>query len=103
MLEVWFRRLDHINVKRNKILSKMVSGMDLGKLLYNVSSFACEGCNEGKLVRQLFFGDGVCHILKILEIMHSNMCGPMKTMSMVGANYFFTFVNDYSKKYRCTC
>ena len=32
------------------------------------------------------------------QIMHSKICGPMRTSSIGGCNYFLTFIGDYSKK-----
>ncbi len=33
-----------------------------------------------------------------MKIVHTNVCGPMKTTSHVGARYFLTFIDDFSKK-----
>ena len=30
--------------------------------------------------------------------MHSDVCGPMPTLSMGGASNFFTFIDDFSRK-----
>ena len=35
---------------------------------------------------------------KILELVHSDVCGPMKTPSIGGARYFLTFIDDFSRK-----
>ena len=35
---------------------------------------------------------------RILEQVHSDVCGPMKTRSIGGCAYFVTFVDDYSRK-----
>ena len=34
----------------------------------------------------------------ILEMIHSNVCGPMPTTSLNGYVYYITFVDDYSRK-----
>ncbi len=36
---------------------------------------------------------------KILELIHSNVCGPMQTTSFGGAKYFTIFINDFSRFY----
>ena len=64
-LELWHKRLGHLNVKSVNTLKHMVIGMDLGKCWSNVDSFQCEGCVEGKQARQPFPKDGV---LKVDEI-----------------------------------
>ena len=33
-----------------------------------------------------------------LELVHSDVCGPMPTVSLGGANYFVTFIDDFSRK-----
>lgn len=35
---------------------------------------------------------------EILELVHSDVCGPFKITSTGGARYFVTFVDDYSRK-----
>jgi transposase InsO family protein len=35
---------------------------------------------------------------KLLELVHSDVCGPMKTTSHGGAQYFVTFIDDFSRK-----
>ena len=33
----------------------------------------------------------------MLELLHSNVCGPMSTQAKGGYKYFITFTNDYSR------
>ena len=35
---------------------------------------------------------------ELLELVHSDMCGPMPAASMGGASYFVTFIDDFSQK-----
>ena len=34
-----------------------------------------------------------------LELVHSDVCNPMPTVSMGGASYFVTFIDDFSWKF----
>ena len=34
-----------------------------------------------------------------LELVHSDVCGPMPIVSMGGASYFVTFIDDFSRKF----
>ncbi|KAD6119895.1 hypothetical protein E3N88_11166 [Mikania micrantha] len=35
---------------------------------------------------------------RILDLVHSDVCGPMKTRSLGGCSYFVTFIDDHSRK-----
>jgi hypothetical protein len=63
-------------------LEKMVNGMNLKEVpLHHV----CETCIEGKHQRTSFLKDEVTRASKLLELVHSDVCGPMKTTSHGGA------------------
>lgn len=32
-----------------------------------------------------------------LELIHTNLCGPMRTKGMIGETYFILFINEYSR------
>jgi hypothetical protein len=58
----------------------------------------CEKCIEDKHQRTSFPKHGAVRASKLLEIMHTNVCGLMKTTSCGGAQYIVTFINDFSRK-----
>ena len=33
-----------------------------------------------------------------LEIVHSDLCGPMQTPSLASSHYMLTFIDDYTRK-----
>jgi len=72
-----------------------VGGMQVKK---GSCDLKCEACIQGKQARQPFPSDGGTRAAKVLEIVHSDVCGPMKTTSMGGARYFLTFIDDFSRK-----
>jgi hypothetical protein len=39
--------------------------------------------------------DGPKHNLEILELIHTDICGPYNVKSIDGFSYFITFTNDY--------
>jgi hypothetical protein len=78
-----------------KKLEKMVNGMNLKEIpLHHV----CEVCIESKYQRTYFPKDEATKASKLLELMHSNVCGLMKTTYRGGAQYFVTFINNFSRK-----
>jgi hypothetical protein len=92
---LWHERLGHLNMARLKDLDAMVNGMNLKEVpLYHV----CEAYIEGKHQRTSFPKDETTRASKLLELVHSDVCGPMKTTSHGGARYFVTFIDDFSKK-----
>ena len=94
-LELWHKRLGHLNVKSVKTLQSMVGGMQVTK---GTCDLSCEACIEGKQTRPPFPSDGARRAAKVLELVHSDVCGPMRTTSMGGARYFLTFIDDFSRK-----
>jgi hypothetical protein len=73
----------------------MVNGTNLKEVpLHHV----CEACIERKHQRTSFPKDEATRASKLLKLVHSNVCEPMKTTSHGGARYFVTFINDFSKK-----
>ena len=98
LVELWHRRLGHLNMKSMKSLQHIVKGLNLSSCKHDWSSMVCKGCIEGKQARQPFPKDGATRATKPLELVHSDVCGPMKTTSIGGARYFLTFIDDFSRK-----
>jgi len=92
---LWHEILSHFNMTSLKGLDAMMDGMNLKEMsLHHI----CEGCVKGKHQRTSFPKDGTTRASQLLEIIHTNVCGPMKTTSHGGARYFFTFIDNISKK-----
>jgi hypothetical protein len=76
-------------------LGNMVNGMNLKEVpLHHVF----EACIERKHQRTSFPKGEASRASKLLELVHSDVCGPMKSTSRGGARYFVTFIDDFSKK-----
>ena len=57
----------------------------------------CNGCAQGKNIKNPFQkkdskAEGV------LELIHSDVCGPMPSSSISGYVYYVSFIDDYSSK-----
>ena len=70
LVELWHRRLGHLNLKSLKSLQYIVKGLNLSSCKHDWSSLACKGCIEGKQVRQPFPKDGATRATKKLELVH---------------------------------
>ncbi len=73
----------------------MVDGMNLKEVLLH---HICEGCIKGKHQRTSFSKDGATRASQLLEIVHTDVWGPMRTTSHGGVRYFLTFIDDFSRK-----
>lgn len=94
MLKLWHVRLGHINEKYLK--SMAARGIFNSKLNCGETVNPCETCLKGKISR-LPFPKASNRSSKILEIIHTDVCGPMRTNSIGGARYFATFIDDHSR------
>ena len=99
-LALWHQRLGHLGVQNVKLLQSknLVVGMDLGDAC---ELPFCEGCVEGKLHRLPFPRGESTRASSLLEIVHSDLCGPMRSESLGGARYVLTFIDDKSRKVFC--
>lgn len=57
----------------------------------------CRRCVLGKFVKATFPRSD-SKAKGVLELIHSNICGPLSTKSLRGYEYFVRFIDDFSKK-----
>ena len=94
--KLWHARFGHLNFASLMRLQKsdMVSSLPpLQALLKHV----CEGCILGKMQRSSFLKDGSVRVVSKLQLVHSDVCGPMQTRSFGNYLYFVIFIDDYSR------
>ena len=58
----------------------------------------CVHCLAGKQNRVSFHSHPPSRKSELLELVHSDLCGPFKVKSKGGALYFVTFIDDHSRK-----
>lgn len=58
----------------------------------------CEECQLGKQHRIPFPAQSSWQAKHPLELVHSDLCGPMPITSLRGNRYFITFIDDFSRK-----
>ena len=89
---LWHLRLGHINLK---IIQRLAANGPLSSL--EVEAFpVCESCLEGKMTKRPFSAKGY-RAKEQLELVHSDLCGPMTVQARGGFEYFITFIDDYSR------
>ena len=57
----------------------------------------CSACALGKQHRNEFPVHQEKRQTGMLELIHTDLCGPMQTRSLGGASYFLTFIDDRSR------
>ena len=57
----------------------------------------CKGCVKGKNTKKTF-PSSESKAKGILEIIHSDVCGPMSSNSLSGYAYYVSFIDDFSRK-----
>ena len=89
---LWHCRLGHISVKRMKKLH--TDGL-LESLDYE-SLGTCKPCLIGKMTKTQFSGT-MERATDLLEIIHTDLCGPMNIEGRSRYHYFLTFTDDLSR------
>nr|KYP71431.1 Retrovirus-related Pol polyprotein from transposon TNT 1-94 [Cajanus cajan] len=92
---LWHQRFGHFNTHALKLLYQKNMMRDLPCLKENTE--ACEGCLLGKQHRLSFSTGKAWRAKDLLELIHTNICGPMRTSSLHNNRYFILFIDDFSK------
>ena len=72
--------------------------MVIGLPQITVSSEVCEECVVSKQHHNQFPQRKSCRAKKALELVHSNLSGPITLSYNRGQRYLITFIDDYSRK-----
>ena len=93
---LWHKRLGHASLSLlNKLVSKdLVVG--LPSIKYNDDK-VCEACAKGKQVRSSLKSKKCVSTTRPLELLHIDLCGPMRIASRGGKRYVLVIVDDYSR------
>lgn len=92
---LWHRRMGHLNFSDVNRLPECTEGVSLTSDKKKLPVI-CTTCLKGKQSRLPFNHTG-SRASELLEVIHSDLCGPMEIPSLGGMKYFLTFVDDYSR------
>ena len=92
--KLWHKHYGHLGYENLKMLKSknMVNGINV-----DVNKLPCKGCALGKQHRNSFPKTSDNLTKQLLETVHSDVCGLMNVDSIVGSNYFVTFIDDFSR------
>jgi len=91
----WHQRYGHLNINDLKKLKsrEMVEGLNLYSPTLDLD---CEVCKKGKICQQPY-KQSTSRCSEKLSLVHSDICGPMRTESLGSAKYFATFIDDHTR------
>ena len=88
---LWHKRLVHISKRR---IERLVSDRILDSLDFTDFEI-CTNCIKGKQTNTRGFGAN--RATNVLQLIHTDICGPLLTVSWNGQQYFMTFIDDFSR------
>jgi hypothetical protein len=92
--EIWHRRMAHLHHAALRVLRELVMGVPDFKSEHHE---LCKGCTLGKYIETAFPSSDSGEA-EILDIIHSDVCGPMSLASLTGSLYYVVFIDDFSQK-----
>ena len=101
MVELWHQRLNHLSLQpmlrlRRENLADGAVDLPLASHL-SQSRLPCDACAAGKSHRQAVLRTAGHRASRCLELVHSDICGPIHTEAHGGVTGFLTFVDDCSR------
>lgn len=91
----WHRRMGHLNSKYLNKMTSAVEGMNLQEKV-DLDKSSCKVCCEGKQCRLPFTKEG-SRSEEILQLVHTDISGPMEHESLGGSRYYILFIDDFSR------
>ena len=78
--ELWHRRIAHVHYRALSLANKATNGLPE---IQTKHEGICKGCAIGKNIKKSF-PSSESKAKRILEIIHSDVCGPMSSSSLSG-------------------
>ncbi|GJS01195.1 retrovirus-related pol polyprotein from transposon TNT 1-94 [Tanacetum coccineum] len=93
---LWHRRLSHLNFDTTNLLLKINIVTSLLKLKF-FKDHLCSSCELGKAKRKSFHTKTTPSSKRRLQLLHMDLCGPIRVESINGKKYVLVIVDDYSR------
>ena len=95
-IHLWYRRLGHRDPEAVKKLcaKQLAVGINIDTCTAVVK---CDSCLKGKMTRKSFPKASSHRANQPLDLVHSDICGPMNTLTPGQKKYFLTFIDDHSR------
>ena len=92
--ELWHRMLAHVHYRALPLARKAVEGLPEMQAKHDG---VCRGCVKGKNTKNTF-PSSERKAKGILEIIHSDVCGPISSNSLSGYTYYVSFIDEFYRK-----
>ncbi|KAG8485451.1 hypothetical protein CXB51_021502 [Gossypium anomalum] len=89
------RRLGHTNFRSLDLLHKLNLVEEMFKV--EARDIVCEICQLGKQARLPFPNNQAWRVRERLELVHFDVCGPVKSPSLNDSKYFVLFIDDLTR------
>src|ERR1044072_5403236 len=93
---LWHRKLGHASLRTIAKIVKHDLVRGLPKLSFK-SDIKCYACLQGKQLKSSFKTQNFKSTRKLLELLHMDLFGPMRSASFSGKRFCFVIVDDYSR------
>ena len=95
-LGVWHCHFEHLN---HDYVNRLAKKQPVDGMKYSDVSFdkECEACALGKMHKLPSPKQSMNRASKPLELIHTDLCGPMNVDSISSSKYMLTFMDDYSR------
>nr|GEX31179.1 hypothetical protein [Tanacetum cinerariifolium] len=93
---LWHHRLSHLNFDTINLLSKNDIVIGLPKLKF-IKDHICSSCKLGKAKRKSFKKNTTPSSKRRLQLLHMDLCVPMRVKSINGKKYVLVIFDDYSR------
>ncbi|KAE8704478.1 hypothetical protein F3Y22_tig00110450pilonHSYRG00264 [Hibiscus syriacus] len=93
--DLWHMRLGHVSYSKLSVMVKKSMLKGLPQLDVRTDT-VCAGCQYGK-AHQLPYDESKFKAKEPLDLVHSDVFGPVKQQSISGMRYMVTFIDDFSR------
>nr|GFB60178.1 retrovirus-related Pol polyprotein from transposon TNT 1-94 [Tanacetum cinerariifolium] len=93
---LWHRKISHLNFDYINLLLKKDIVIGIPKLKY-VKDQLCSSCEFSRAKRSSFKSKAVPSLKGRLNLLHMDLCGPMRVASINGKKYILVIIDEYSR------
>lgn len=92
----WYKKLGHRDFQAIQDLDhrQLATGI---KIRNCGTKITCETCLAGKFARLPFPKKVMKKSVAVMDLVHTDLCGPMRTATPGGRRYFLTLIDDHSR------